>query len=112
VRRIRARIAVENPSGLSKPLGKALDFSIDVAGGKIGGYNVLQNEDCDVGVRMEDGHPGIIRAELSRHGMFNRTPCEAKELIAGFALVSIVDRAVGMDCTAHGKTVYDEIMVA
>jgi hypothetical protein len=60
---------------------------------------------------MKDGHPGIIRPKLSPHVMLNRTPCEAWELIAGCTLVSLVDRAVGMDGSAHGETVHDEIMI-
>ena len=60
---------------------------------------------------MKDGHPGIIGAELSRHGMLDRTPCEAGEFIARSTLVSFVGGAVGMDGSAHGETVHDEIMV-
>ena len=43
--------------------------------------------------------------------MLSRTPCEAGELVAGRTLVSFVDGAVGMDRSAHGETVHDEIMV-
>ena len=41
VRRIRAGIASENASSLSKMLGKALDFALDVTSRKIRGYDIL-----------------------------------------------------------------------
>ena len=111
MRRIRAGIASDNASGLSKMLGKALDFALDVVRRKIRGYDILQNEDCGIGVRMKDGHPGIKGAKLSRHGVLDRTPREAWELIAGPALVSLVDWAVGMDSGAHSKAVHDKIRI-
>ena len=60
---------------------------------------------------MKDGHPGVKGAKLSRHGVLDRTPREARELIAGPALVSLVDQAVGMDSGAHSKAIHDEFRI-
>ena len=41
MRRVRTRVAGENASSLSKALGKALDFALDVISRKICGDDIL-----------------------------------------------------------------------
>src|SRR5271154_1656154 len=60
---------------------------------------------------MEDCHPRIIGAKPPAQRMLHRAPSKARKLVAGMALVSLIDGAVGMDDPADRKTIDHEIWI-